>query len=672
MPDSYQRPQAFALVESRMSAWMQVGSGRPFDFADLALSPDGRIVAAIGLFSDAIDQPSAHRLCLIDVASGRVEVVSTPGGTDRAPRWSGDGSRLFFLTDRESAGLFQGVVMDVATRAEKAICVSDHWLEYGEWSPDGATLLLGAAGLRADTAGIDGAIKRDFGEKDAPAWAPSLDEGPSGDEWRSLWAMDLATGETLRITPEGVNPWHAAWCGRDAVVMIASDTPSETDWYRADVRMLSLADGAMRQLYKPRDQLLGIAATPAGDRIAVIDALCSDRDVGGGTAHVSTNGAAFEAVNTGGVDVSFIGWRDADRLVYGGLRGLETVVGQVYPAAGNVRELWRSGERSFGGLVGPVGTVSKAGVAILAEGCFEAPVLTVVGNGEPRDVCHVAPDQLSRQVAADGRAERVRWHAEDGLMVEGLLLSPDGPGPHPLIVEVHGGPVGAHRPRFIERRPGSGALVAAGYAILRPNIRGSWGRGRDFAAHVFGDMGGKDTGDILSGIDHLVRQGVVDPDRVGVTGVSYGGYMSAWLVTQSRRFAAAVSIAPVSNWVSQRLTCYVPDFCDDFLSDQYDNPQGRYFTRSPVMYATGATTPTLVVAGALDQITPPGQAVELNRALRMAGCESDLVIYPQEGHGIQRSPATIDLGARMLEWFQRYMPAGSSRQLSSASVRAPV
>ena len=137
-----------------------------------------------------------------------------------------------------------------------------------------------------------------------------------------------------------------------------------------------------------------------------------------------------------------------------------------------------------------------------------------------------------------GTAEPVRWQAPDGQEIEGLLCVPDGPGPHPLIVHVHGGPVWAYRDRWSMGYVYTPLLVSRGYAVLHPNPRGSGGRGQDFARAVLGDMGGADTYDYLSGIDAMVERGIADPARIGVTGGSYGGFMSAWLITQDQRFAA--------------------------------------------------------------------------------------------------------------------------------------
>lgn len=156
-----------------------------------------------------------------------------------------------------------------------------------------------------------------------------------------------------------------------------------------------------------------------------------------------------------------------------------------------------------------------------------------------------------------------------------------------------------------------------------------------------------------------MAEGIADPARIGVTGGSYGGFMSSWLITQDQRFAAAAPLAPVTDWVSEHLTCHIPHFCEMFLDDVMTNPGGKYFSRSPIMFASEVTTPSLNICGALDHNTPAVQALEFHHALLLNGVESVLLTYPQEGHGVRQMPALFDFGARRVVWFQHHMPVGA-------------
>jgi dipeptidyl aminopeptidase/acylaminoacyl peptidase len=249
------------------------------------------------------------------------------------------------------------------------------------------------------------------------------------------------------------------------------------------------------------------------------------------------------------------------------------------------------------------------------------------------------------------------------LPIHGWVLRPPGPGPHPMVTCVHGGPVLQWRPMWLARARTTPylMLIAQGCAVFFPNPRGSAGRGQSFARRVLGDLGGADTHDHLAGIDYLVDRGTADPRRLGVTGVSYGGYMTSWLITQDARFAAAVSVSPVTNCISAHLLCNIPQFRALFLADRYDNPGGRYFQRSPVMHAHKARTPILNICGLLDRCTPPEQAAEFHNAVCEHGVRSVLVSYPEEGHGVRRLPAAIDYAARVVSWFEQHMGAGINR-----------
>jgi dipeptidyl aminopeptidase/acylaminoacyl peptidase len=170
-------------------------------------------------------------------------------------------------------------------------------------------------------------------------------------------------------------------------------------------------------------------------------------------------------------------------------------------------------------------------------------------------------------------------------------------------------------------------------------------------------MGGADSLDHLAGLDRLAADGIADPRRLGVTGGSYGGFMSAWLITQDPRFAAAVVLAPITNWVSEQLTAHIDRYCEIALAGDINNPLSQHFTRSPIHHAAKVRTPTLNICGALDKTTPPGQALEFHHALLKQGTVSRLVTYPQEGHGIRKMPAVFDYLARLVDWIDKYLPS---------------
>jgi dipeptidyl aminopeptidase/acylaminoacyl peptidase len=174
------------------------------------------------------------------------------------------------------------------------------------------------------------------------------------------------------------------------------------------------------------------------------------------------------------------------------------------------------------------------------------------------------------------------------------------------------------------------------------------------AGAVVGDMGGADAVDITSGVEALIADGTADPARIGVMGGSYGGFLSAWLITQSELFAAAVPMFPVTDWTQQHGISCIPGWDALFLAP------GQDVDRSPLAHAAKARTPALFLAGALDRATPAGQALSMHRALVEQGVPSECVTYPEEGHGTKNLSATIDAAARVSDWFTRWMPASAA------------
>jgi dipeptidyl aminopeptidase/acylaminoacyl peptidase len=299
-------------------------------------------------------------------------------------------------------------------------------------------------------------------------------------------------------------------------------------------------------------------------------------------------------------------------------------------------------------------------IVVPLQSAARPPSLVVVGDEpEPRaliDGAHPGTEVVRRAV---GDRAPVRWDAQDGTAIEALLTLPRGEPPFATILMVHGGPVSSYQDFWPSN--GRALLLERGYAILEPNPRGSWGRGRGFAAAVVGDMGGADATDLLAGVDHVIGAGIADPARVGVMGGSYGGYMACWLPILDQRFAAAVAVSPVSDWFSERFDGNLGRWATSFLGGDVEERWAHYRERSPVFHAARSRTPTLLTAGARDRATPAGQAVEFHRALREHGVPTDLVRYPAEGHGVRDLRAAIDYTARVLAWFERYTPAGGDR-----------
>jgi dipeptidyl aminopeptidase/acylaminoacyl peptidase len=651
--------ELYRETEALYEAWRQPGTGQISDVAELHTSPDGRHALFAGTILERLEGTPPTRICKVDMTSGKTEVLTFGPNIDRLPKYSPDGRHVGFLSDRQKAGDFQLYLLDPVNGAARPAAPVDGWIEYLHWSPGSRRILLGVAGHGADISGGQGAIASNAAGEDSPSWLPTVTTGDESYKWRSAWIYDLETGVTRKVSPVHLNIWESVWCGPKHVAAIVSDGPGEGLWYTARLYILNIETGESRELYAPRDQLGWPAASPSGEHLAFVEAVCSDRWVVAGDLRIiSTNSGEIRRIDTRGVDVTYTEWRSDENVLIAGHRGLETVVGTISASLNGFRETWASQDLTIGGRYASVSGIGASGdCALVTESFFSPPTIATVRNFVYQPIRALSFANATAQI--DAIADTEIWTAPDGLEIQGWLLRPKSRGPHPIVMDVHGGPVFHWRPRWLVRASFHCLmLIRRGYAVFLPNPRGSAGRGQDFARRVKGDLNGADTHDLLSGLDSLVQRGVADPRRVGVMGTSYGGNMTSWLITQDARFAAAVPVAPHTNQVTEHLLSNIPHFASMFLADRYNNSGGKYFQRSPVMHADKVTTPTLNVCGALDRCTPPEEAVQFNNALLENGVESVLVVYPEEGHAIRKLPALIDFTTRVVAWFEEHMGVG--------------
>ncbi|BBG03895.1 MULTISPECIES: S9 family peptidase [Pseudonocardia] len=656
---STQQQAQYDKVLAHLQALHEPGFGGPSSIREPHVTRDGQRTVVTAEVLDGLD--GVPRTALYTAEDGRFRQVSAAGASARSGRFSPDGHTLAFLADRAERGVSQlHLLVDGRLGEAQAAPEVPGTVEYLHWSPDGNRILLGVAGLGADLSGGQGSGVNRRSADETPSWFPRIDDGVGEQSWRSLWLYTPGTGALDRLSAEGVNCWEAGWCGPERVAAITSDGPGEDDWYRADLSLFE-PDGSTRKVLGSDVQLALPTGSTDGRWLSVVEAVCSDRwVVAGDLLVIDPASGAVRRVDVRGTDVTRLEWLDDTRLGYVGLRHLDSVAGVVDVAhdGTEVSEIFSTAAACGGSTFHPDGVFTGDGRVCTIQESYELPQQLVVsgpdGDRVLASVAHPGTDHL-RSVA--GTAEAVTWDAPDGTEIEGVLCTPAGDGPFPLVVNVHGGPIWAFRNQWSMRSSWVPLLVSRGYAVLNPNPRGSAGRGQEFAGMVVGDMGGADTHDLLSGIDTLVDRGVVDGGRVGLIGGSYGGYMSSWLVTQDRRFAAAVPIAPVTDWYSQGFTSNIAAWGNRFLDADPEQHGTRAHTRSPVLHASKVRTPCLTVAGALDNCTPPGQAQEFHQALRAHGVESVLAIYPQEGHGVRAYPAQIDFLARAVDWFELHMPA---------------
>jgi dipeptidyl aminopeptidase/acylaminoacyl peptidase len=612
------------------------GLGTPTAAGQAALHPHDDVVAVTVEVRTAMTGGAEAQVALV---SERGVELLRPG---HRPAWSPDGTRLAHLVD-------QGLRVDDVT------VQLDGYPERFAWSPDSSRLLVVVAEHGSEKANLDGSGV--LGRPDeADSWVPHVSSDAQHVAWRRLVVLDLPTLRTRAVGRTELNVWDACWCGADAVLAVCSEgSPTESAWYGADLRRIDLGSGADEVLVKQDAQFGAVAASPSGARGAYVTAHLSDRDLAAGTLHVLdlATGAAREV--DASCDVSFLQLLDDDTVAFAGVRGLVSVIGTV-TGTGQVTSLWES-ERETAVGVHPQASFSGGRVGFVRAGFALPPEVCLLRDGAVETLASLAHRGSSEVTGLGWTSEVSRWLAEDGVELEGWLHLPAVPGPRPLVVHVHGGPVTSVRSGWSGGNPLLPYLLSQGYAVWQPNPRGSSGRGAEFAGAVVGDMGGADARDLVAGVEALLSSGRFDPDRVGVMGGSYGGFMSAWLVTQTDLFAAAVPMFPVTDWTQQHGVSSIPGWDERFLDGRPYALDGQYRDRSPLTHVARVRTPTLFLAGGLDRATPPGQAMTMHRALVAQGVPSECVTYPQEGHGTKDLSATIDLAARISDWFERWMPA---------------
>jgi dipeptidyl aminopeptidase/acylaminoacyl peptidase len=601
---------------------------------EVALSPDGsRIAFAVAASFREQGKPIETRLWV-----GDVDGELRPGEAGSLPRFSPDGTRLAFASDRGHEGRLSLWVDERELGEIPASVESIHW------SPDGSRLLVLAADLGADRASADSGTKiEETGAEaqDPKVFRPAL-------FWRQLWLVDAATGETRHVTPDRVNVFEVGWAGGKAVA-VCTDEPSESAWYEAWLGLIDLDALTVERVHTPKWQLQVPRISPGG-QVAFVEGFSSDRGTLTGTVHVLGRGPIAPELHA-----TWIEFGDEDTLWVAGWRGAGTFAGRL-SLDGSYEEL-AGGDLTLGRRYLPALAVSADGshAAAAYESADDAPEVVLWENGGRRTLTSLNAEVAPRLANLDWRA--YHWSSFDGLEIEGLLALPRGGanGPLPLVVLVHGGPTACWSWAFAPEYGLVQLLAAEGYATLLPNVRGSVGLGPAFAEANLGDMGGGDLKDILTGIDALVRDGIVDDRRVAITGGSYGGFMACWAVTQTDRFAASLPMAVVTDWVSFHSTTNIGQFDRLYLqADPYD-AQGDYTRRSPVYHAQKCSTPTLIFHGEDDLCTPLSQAVEFYNALVAAGCETELVVYPREGHGWNERGHQIDSWNRTRDWLARHV-----------------
>jgi dipeptidyl aminopeptidase/acylaminoacyl peptidase len=598
------------------------------------------------------------------LGASRVWMTTTDGSADPCPltaegtrathpRWSPDGARLAFLgsgANREGDGqdTTQLHVLDNNWGEARQLTNCAGGVSGFSWSREGATLMLQVE----DPPPHDDKERKERGADQI--------EYEHDHRFTRLWSLDLNTAAltTLSTSDAQVFEFAEAPLTGELVALIA-DEPYNWSWYGARLALLERSTGAFTTLHESRKQYTAPAWSPDGARLAVIHCTWSDQGMSGGDVLLMERPAYAPRLVTAGHPRSYLNaiWdlNGQPRMLCAAIEDGDAELGWL-TLDGDFEIIWRAASAILhaGDITSIDATGQRVALSISDPRTPPEPHLVELATSppQPRRLTNLNAGVRDRTLP---ETTTVHWRSFDGQTIQGLLVRPAGAGdgPLPTVVQVHGGPTSLWQHGFYALRSTGWVplLAAAGYAVLLPNPRGSMGFGTAFAEANVGDMGGGDWADVMAGVDYCIAEGLTDPDRLALAGWSYGGYMTAWGVTQTTRFKAAVAGASITNWISFHGVSTIPGFDAAFYPGDPFNWDGPYAQFSPMLHVRNVTTPTLFLHGEQDPICPLGQAHEMWRALKELGVETQLVVYPREGHGMREREHARDVLERAVAWI---------------------
>jgi len=619
-------------------------------FRDVAISPDGKYLAWVGAPGSG-PATSTGSLVVMDRARGitsapAVAVAGARPGSVQALRWSRDGRTLVFLAAGADDGVTTIYTAPAAGGDPRLVARVPGSVRDPELSPDGAQIAVLYSAPEEEANGPTEATPRDTGLIDNFV------------DRQHLALVDVATGALHVISPPDLYVFEMQWAPNGTeIVATAAEGSGNDNWYIARIVAISPA-GHVREVAKPALQMATPQWSPDGSQIAYIGGLMSDEgSIGGDLYVVPASGGQPRNVTPGlTVSAATFSWTGPHTVLMSAWAHGGAVVATVDVGSGAVSVLWTTDDRiSAGGYLPNVSATRDGAVVALArESLARPPELWTGPPGHLVQLTHVNEGVSP----AWGTAQHVTWH-NDGLAIEGMLVAPQQVAAgqrYPMVVSVHGGPAAAWLPFWMSAGSLEARLSQAGYYVFLPNPRGSYGAGEAFTSANVKDFGYGDLRDILSGIDTVVSRFPVDSQRIGITGGSYGGYMTMWAVTQTRRFRAAVSVAGLSDWLSYAGENGINRWMLAYFggASVYDDP-AVYARSAPITFIDHARTPTLIVAGERDAECPAPQSFEYWRGLQHVGTPAQLIVYADEGHGVRQPAHARDLMARTLAWFGKYL-----------------
>jgi dipeptidyl aminopeptidase/acylaminoacyl peptidase len=635
--------------------------------SDPQISPDGQWVAYVTGTTDAKDDKSNSHIWMVNIDGSNNRQITFSQESENSPRWSPDGKYLSFTSSRPGKTRGSQVwLMDRSGGEATQFTELKGRLQGHEWSPDSKrlALLIGDPDPEADP-----------GPSPQPGATPRVPKPIVIDRYRYkqdgqgyllsgrhtyVYIFDVATKKLERLTKSKWDESSPSWSPDGTRIAFMSNHSDDPD--RDPAAQLYVAEakpGATEKQLTPEAIRAGRSRpewSPDSKWIAILEG--EEKKYGA----YSMEHLALVSADGSNAPTRVKALEDLDRGVSSprfsqdgkSIRFLVTDDRSVYPAKANL-----SGgavERLLSPpIVVSTWNFSGAKAVAISGGDTKANEIYVWEGNSLRQITH-QNDALFAELDF-GATEEVSFTSKDGTQVNGLLTYPVGyvKGTKvPLLLRIHGGPNSQDQHSFsLERQ----VFAANGYAVLAVNYRGSAGRGQKFSRSIFADWGNFEVQDLLAGVDHVVKMGVADPDRLGVGGWSYGGILTDYLIASDNRFKAATSGAGTAFTVAFYGT-------DQYII-QYDyeigppwNPKAwdTYVKISyPFLHADRIQTPTLFLGGERDFNVPVQGSQQMYQALRSLGIDTQLIIYPNENHGIQRPSYQRDRMERYLGWYDKYV-----------------
>jgi dipeptidyl aminopeptidase/acylaminoacyl peptidase len=623
--------------------------GKTILYSDVALSPDDAHVAWVQSTAAATSKQTYVSGTSGNAGAVMVKIPTTGERTDFDPVWSPDSKTLAVFSSAGEKEQRQLWMVNANGSGPKKITNLNGYAARPRWSHDGKQIAF----LYIEGAGGGGPLMA------APTTTGVIDTAIHN---QRIAVLNVDTGQLRQVSPENLHIYDYDWSPDDKMfVATAAPGPGDNNWWIAQIYTINIPDGNATSVYKPSLQVAVPRWSPDGKSIAFIEGLMSDEGFHGGDLFTITADSRDLVDRTQGrkTSVNSFFWPAPDHILLIEYEGGGSAISALSLSNNSARTIWKGPEgiHAFGNF--PNFGLSK-------DGKFAAVVRSSYNS--PPEVC-VGPLGEWRQLTSNnsalsptwGKAESIEW-TNEGSNIQGWLVPPANLEPgkkYPMIVLIHGGPSSVTTSEwpasFGMSRAIIAALSASGYYVLLPNPRGSYGQGEEFTRANVKDFGHGDLRDSMAGIDAVTKKYPVDPERLGVTGWSYGGFMTMWTVTQTNRFGAAVAGAGIANWQSYYGQNLIDQWMIPFFgASVYDDP-AVYEKSSPIHFIKKVKTPTHVIVGERDAECPASQSYEFWHALKTFGVPTKLIIYPGEGHLFIDRKNQADRMAQTVAWFDKYL-----------------